>query len=58
MIGGTTLDIIFVTLLASQGFLMAAIPLVLVLENLGIIAVYLILLDFAKVRVFSKLQLR
>ncbi|HEX7395594.1 MAG TPA: plasma-membrane proton-efflux P-type ATPase, partial [Anaerolineaceae bacterium] len=58
MIGGTTLDIIFVTLLASQGILMAAIPLVLVLENLGIIVVYLILLDFVKVRVFSKLLLR
>jgi len=58
MIVGTTLDIIVVTLLASQGILMAAIPLVLILENLGIIAAYLIVLDLIKVRVFSGLFLR
>jgi len=58
MLIGTTVDIIVVTLLASQGILMAAIPLVLVLENLGLIAAYLIFLDVIKVQIFSKLRLR
>jgi H+-transporting ATPase len=58
MIIGTTLDIILVTLLASQGVLMVAVPLRLVLENLGIIAAFLIFLDFIKVPVFSRLKLR
>jgi H+-transporting ATPase len=58
MVLGTILDIIVVTALATSGFLMAAIPLTMVLINLGAILVYLILLDFVKVKVFAKLHIK
>ncbi len=58
MVAGTLLDFAVVTLFAATGVLMAAIPLSLILANLGIILVYLILLDFVKVRVFSALHLK
>ncbi len=54
---GTTLDIVVVGLLATQSILMAAIPVLLVIEVFGVIALYLILLDFIKVPIFSKLNL-
>ena len=57
MLIGTTLDILLVGLLATQGILMAPIPTLLVVEVLGIITLYLILLDFVKVPIFSKLSL-
>ncbi len=57
MLIGSLADIIVVGLLATQGILMASIPVILVAEVLGVIALYLILLDFVKVFVFSKLQL-
>jgi H+-transporting ATPase len=57
MLIGTTLDILVVGLLATQGILMAPIAFSLVAEVLGMIVVYLILLDFIKVPVFSRLNL-
>jgi H+-transporting ATPase len=57
MLIGTFLDILVVGVLATQGIVMASIPLVLVVEVFGVIALYLILLDFVKVPIFSKLDL-
>ena len=57
MLIGTTVDILVVGLLATQGILMAPIPNSLVMEVLGVIGLYLILLDFVKVPIFSKLNL-
>jgi len=57
MLIGTTADILVVGLLATQGILMASIPTLLVVEVLGVIGLYLILLDFIKVPIFSKLKL-
>jgi H+-transporting ATPase len=57
MLIGTTVDILVVGLLATQGILMAPIPALLVVEVLGVIGLYLVLLDFVKVPIFSKLKL-
>jgi H+-transporting ATPase len=57
MIIGTSVDILVVGILATQGILMAPISPALVVEVLGVIAAYLILLDFIKVPVFSRLRL-
>jgi H+-transporting ATPase len=57
MLIGTALDILIVGGLATQGILMAPIPLVLVAELFGIISLYLILLDFVKTPIFSRLNL-
>jgi len=57
MLIGTTVDILVVGLLATQGILMTAIPAMLVVEVFGVIGLYLILLDFIKVPIFSKLKL-
>ena len=57
MLIGTTLDILVVGLLATQGILMAPISPLLVTEVFGVIGLYLILLDFIKVPIFSRLKL-
>jgi len=57
MLLGTALDILVVGFLASQGILMAAIPLKLVIEIFVIIVTYIFLLDFIKVPIFKKLRL-
>ena len=57
MVGGTVLDISIVILMAARGILMSPVPLILLLELLGSIIVFLILLDFIKVPVFSRLGL-
>jgi H+-transporting ATPase len=57
MLIGTALDILVVGFLASQGILMTAIPLSLVLKVFLIIVTYIFLLDFIKVPIFRKLQL-
>ncbi len=57
MLIGTTLDILVVGLLATQGILMAPVSPVLVIELFGIISVFLVLLDFIKTPIFSKLKL-
>ncbi len=57
MLIGTTIDILVVGLLATQGILMAPVSPVLVAELFGIISVYLVLLDFVKTPIFSKLKL-
>lgn len=57
MLIGTTVDILLVGFLATRGILMAPIPTLLVIEVLGVIGLYLILLDFIKVPIFSKLSL-
>jgi H+-transporting ATPase len=57
MVIGTIIDILLVGLLATQGILMASIPGLLVVEVFSVIALYLILLDFVKVPIFSKLNL-
>lgn len=57
MLLGTVLDILVVGFLASQGILMAAIPLKLVIEIFVIIVTYIFLLDFIKVPIFKRLKL-
>lgn len=57
MLIGTTVDILVVGLLATYGILMAPISLSLVVGLLGMIGVYLLLLDLIKVPIFSKLNL-
>jgi len=57
MLIGSIADIIIVGLLATQGILMAPISFVLVAEVLGVIAVFLVLLDFIKVPLFAKFKL-
>ena len=57
MIIGTSVDILVVGLLATQGILMVPIPVSWVAGLLAIIGLYLILLDFIKVPIFSKLNL-
>ena len=58
MLIGTLTDISVVALLATLGILMTPIPAILVAELIAVIAVYLVLLDFAKVLVFQHLRLR
>jgi H+-transporting ATPase len=53
MLLGTTMDVIAVTILATQGFLMAAIPFSLVLLSLLVILLYLPLVDSLKIYVFK-----
>ena len=53
----SSVDILFVGLLATQGILMTAIPLTLVAELFGVIVLYIILLDLIKVPLFAKLNL-
>lgn len=53
LIISSILDVIIVGLLASYGILMAAISPVLILELLAIIILYLIVIDFVKVRLFA-----
>jgi H+-transporting ATPase len=57
MILASILDFILVGFLATQGILMAAIPLSLVLSTLAIILLFLVVLDFWKVRLFKSLQI-
>lgn len=57
MLIGTALDIIVVGLLASLGILMSPISPILIVEILGVISLYLILIDFIKVPIFSWLKL-
>jgi H+-transporting ATPase len=53
----TALDVLVVSIMATAGILMAPIPQKLIVGTLGIIALYLIALDFLKVQVFKKLGL-
>ncbi len=48
-------DIVVVSFLASRGILMTAIPFGLVAEMLGVVAAFLIVADFLKIRVFRAL---
>ena len=57
MLIGTALDVLFVSVLASQGILMSPIPVTLISELLLIIGSYLFILDFIKVPIFAKLNL-
>ncbi|HMD90485.1 MAG TPA: plasma-membrane proton-efflux P-type ATPase [Anaerolineaceae bacterium] len=56
MMLATILDFILVGFLATQGILMIAIPLSLVLFTLVVILLFLVLLDFWKVRLFKSLK--
>jgi H+-transporting ATPase len=53
----TVLDVIVVSFMATAGILMAPIPVKLAAGMLGVIIIYLIVLDFLKVGVFKKLGL-
>jgi H+-transporting ATPase len=57
MLIGTTLDVLVVGLLATQGILMAPVKPLLIVELFGIISLYLILLDLVKTPIFSRLNL-
>ena len=54
---GSSLDVLVVGILSTQGILMTPIPFTLVAELLGVIVAYIILLDLIKVPIFSKLNL-
>jgi H+-transporting ATPase len=54
----SALDVIMVIILASAGILMQAIPLWLILGNLAFVTAVLFSLDFIKVWVFQKYNLR
>jgi H+-transporting ATPase len=58
MLLGTLADVVVVSALAAQGILMAAVPLSLVVLILGVVLVYLPLMDFFKVWVFGRFQVR
>ena len=51
-------DIVVVTLIVTLGFLVTPIPLAYTLSLLGVILVYLVLVDLAKVQVFRMLKVR
>ncbi len=51
-------DIVIVSILATRGILMTAINPLLIVELLAVIIVYLFLIDFVKIRIFSFLNLR
>jgi H+-transporting ATPase len=53
MILGTVLDVIVVSILATQGFLMTAIPFNLVVLTLIVTLLYLPLADILKIVVFK-----
>jgi H+-transporting ATPase len=57
MLVGTTVDILVVGLLATQGILMASISALFVVGTLVVIGIFLFLLDFIKVPIFSRLNL-
>lgn len=58
LLTGTALDILLIAFLATQGILMAPVPLSLIAGLLAVIIIYLSLLDFIKVPVFKRLNLR
>ena len=58
MLIGTLADIAVVTLMATAGFLMAPISMILVIDLLVIIFIYLAFLDIIKVPLFRRLRLR
>jgi H+-transporting ATPase len=51
------LDLLLVSLLASQGILMASLPAAIIAQALGLVAVYLLALDFLKIWVMRFLHL-
>ncbi len=53
LILSSVLDISVVSILATQGILMTAIQPLLIVELLGIVIAYLIVVDFLKIRIFS-----
>lgn len=57
MLIGSSLDILVVGFLATQGILMTPIPFMLVAELLSAIIIYIILLDLIKVPIFTGLNL-
>lgn len=57
MLIGSIADILLVTLLATQGILMAPIPVALLAELLAVVLLYMVLLDFIKVPIFNRLKL-
>lgn len=58
LLASSFLDVVAASLLAMQGMLMAAVAPLLVAELLGVVVLFLIALDFAKVRVFRRFALR
>jgi len=58
LILSSLIDITVVTLIVTLGFLVTPLPLVYTLGLLGVIAAYLVLVDFVKVRVFRWLKVR
>ncbi len=57
LIVASVVDILLISIFASQGILMAAINPLLILALLGIIVLYLFAIDFAKVRIFAYLKI-
>jgi H+-transporting ATPase len=58
MLVGTLADVVVVTVLATQGILMAAVPLSLVATVLAVVLVYLLPMDFFKLWVFERYEVR
>lgn len=57
LLRASVLDIVVVGILASQGILMASIPLTLVAGVLILVLGYLLIMDFAKIRIFRAIGL-
>ena len=57
LITSSLCDIVIVSILATQGILMASISLFLIMKLLVTIIIYLVLIDFLKVRLFSYFKL-
>jgi H+-transporting ATPase len=53
MLLGTIMDVIIISLLATQGWLMAAIPLYLVMLTLLVTIAFLALVDSLKILIFK-----
>ncbi len=57
MLIGTLLDIVLVSILATQGILLSAIPFILILIVLAVVVLYLFLVDRIKIKVFQTIHL-
>lgn len=54
----SALDIFVVCILATQGVLMAAIPLMMIFGLMAVVLGYMIVVDFLKIRIFRRLALQ
>jgi H+-transporting ATPase len=58
MLAASAVDVVVVSLLAGFGVLMAAIPATAIAAALALVVIYLVVVDFAKLRLFEALRLK